>query len=421
MPMSMTQKILAAHAEREAVSPGEIIRARCDLVLGNDITAPLAIREFRRIGAGRVFDRTKIALVLDHFTPNKDIKAAELCRIVRDFAREHRILHFYEGGDAGVEHVILPEKGLVGPGDVVIGADSHTCTYGALGAFSTGVGSTDLAAGMATGTCWFKVPEAVRFELQGRMPEDVGGKDVILSVIGRIGVDGAAYKSMEFGGPGLSSLGVDDRLTMANMTIEAGAKNGIFETDEITRSYLRSSGAAGRTEFRADEDAAYEATIRIDLSALKPVVALPSSPANVIPADEADRVRIDQVVIGSCTNGRISDLRIAARILRGRRASKGLRLIVLPGSQRVYAQALEEGLLSVFLEAGAVIGPPTCGPCLGGHMGVLAAGERAVATTNRNFVGRMGHPESHVYLAGPAVAAATAVLGRVASPKEIET
>jgi 3-isopropylmalate/(R)-2-methylmalate dehydratase large subunit len=333
--MTMTQKILAAHAGGDAVRPGEIIRARCDLVLGNDITAPLAIREFDRIGTGRVFDPEKIALVLDHFTPCKDIKAAELCRTVRAFAAEHGIRHFYEGGDAGVEHVILPEKGLVGPGDVVIGADSHTCTYGALGAFATGIGSTDMAAGMASGTCWFRVPEAVRFELQGRVPEDVGGKDVILSVIGRIGVDGAAYKSMEFGGPGLASLGMDDRLTMANMAIEAGAKNGIFETDEITRSYLRTSGAARRTEYAPDEDAAYAAVVRIDLGALKPVVALPSSPANVRPADEAGRVGIDQVVIGSCTNGRIGDLRIAARILKGRKAAKGLRLLILPGSQRV--------------------------------------------------------------------------------------
>ena len=419
MPMTMTQKVLAAHAASDAVSPGELIRAACDLVLGNDITAPLAIHEFGRIGTGRVFDRTRIALVLDHFTPNKDIKAAELCKTVRDFARKFEIEHFYEGGGAGVEHVILPEKGLVGPGDLIIGADSHTCTYGALGAFSTGVGSTDMAAGMASGKCWFKVPEAIRFELEGRVPEDVGGKDAILSIIGRMGVDGAAYKSMEFGGPGLVSLGMDDRLTMANMAIEAGAKNGIFEVDKITRSYLRSVGAAPRMEYRADADARYTEIIRFDLSALKPVVALPSSPANVRPAGEVGDVRIDQVVIGSCTNGRMSDLRIAARFLKGRKVSRGVRLIVLPGSQRVYAEALEEGLLSVFLEAGAVIGPPTCGPCLGGHMGVLAKGERAVATTNRNFVGRMGHPESQVYLAGPAVAAASAVLGRIAGPAEI--
>ncbi len=419
MPMTMTQKILAAHADRESVAPGEIVRAGCDLVLGNDITAPLAIREFGRIGTGRVFDRTRIALVLDHFTPSKDIKAAELCKTVRDFAAEHGIRHFYEGADAGVEHVILPEKGLIGPGDVVIGADSHTCTYGALGAFSTGVGSTDMAAGMASGKCWFRVPEALRFELKGRLPEDVGGKDVILSLIGRIGVDGAAYKSMEFGGPGLVSLGMDDRLTMANMAIEAGAKNGIFEIDEITRSCLRTSGAPRGAEHAPDAEAAYAAVFRVDLDALEPVVALPSSPANVKPAAEVGPVKIDQVVIGSCTNGRMSDLRIAARILKGRKAAKGLRLIVIPGSQRVYAQALEEGLLAVFLEAGAVIGPPTCGPCLGGHMGVLAKGEKAVSTTNRNFVGRMGHPESQVYLAGPAVAAATAVLGRVAGPKEV--
>jgi 3-isopropylmalate/(R)-2-methylmalate dehydratase large subunit len=419
IPMTMTQKILAAHAEVESVSPGEIVQARCDLVLGNDITAPLAIREFRRMGTLRVFDRTRVALVLDHFTPAKDIKAAELCRIVRMFAAEQEIEHFYEGGGAGVEHVILPEKGLVGPGDVVIGADSHTCTYGALGAFSTGVGSTDMAAGMASGRCWFKVPEALRFELFGEMNEHVGGKDVILSILGMIGVDGAAYKSMEFGGPGLAALGIDDRLTMANMAIEAGAKNGIFEVDGTTNSYLRSAGAPAKTPFFADGDADYGAEFRIDLGALKPVVALPSSPANVKPAGDVGTVRVDQVIIGSCTNGRISDLRIAARLLKGRKAAKNVRLIVIPGSHQVYARALEEGLLSVFLDAGAVIGPPTCGPCLGGHMGVLAAGEAAVATTNRNFVGRMGHPESLVYLAGPAVAAATAILGRIADPSAV--
>jgi 3-isopropylmalate/(R)-2-methylmalate dehydratase large subunit len=419
MPMTMTQKILAAHAGRESVSPGDLIHAACDLVLGNDITAPPAVAVFRQIGTARVFDRTKIALVMDHFTPNKDIKSAEQCKTVRDFAREQQIVHFYEGGGAGVEHVILPEKGLVGAGDLVIGADSHTCTYGALGAFSTGVGSTDMAAGMASGRCWFKVPEALRFELEGKLPPDVGGKDVILSIISRIGVEGASYKSMEFGGPGLASLTMDDRLTIANMAVEAGAKNGIFEVDDVTREYLRSTGAKSRLEFRPDKDAVYAETFRINLSSLKPVVALPSSPANVRPAEAVGQIPVDQVVIGSCTNGRISDFRIAARILKGRKAAPGLRLIVLPGSQHVYAQALEEGLLAIFLEAGAVIGPPTCGPCLGGHMGVLAKGESAVATTNRNFVGRMGHPESFVYLAGPAVAAATAVLGRIAVPSAL--
>lgn len=416
MSMTMTQKILAVHAGKEAVSPGELVSAACDLVLGNDITAPPALAEFRKIGTGRVFDREKIALVMDHFTPAKDIKSAEQCRTVREFAREQKIVHFYEGGGAGVEHVILPEKGLVGAGDLVIGADSHTCTYGALGAFSAGVGSTDMAAGMASGRCWFKVPEALRFELEGRLPPDVGGKDVILTIIGRLGVDGAAYKSMEFGGPGLDALTMDDRLTMANMAIEAGAKNGIFEVDEKTREMLRGSGVRSWKEYRADANAAYAAAHRIDLSSLRPVVAAPSSPANVRPADEAGHVRVDQVVIGSCTNGRISDLRTAARILKGRRAAPGVRLLVIPGSDQVYAQALKEGLLATFLMAGAVIGPPTCGPCLGGHMGILAGGETAVATTNRNFVGRMGHPESSVYLAGPAVAAASAVLGRVASP-----
>ncbi len=419
MCMTMTQKILAAHVGSEAVWPGDLIQARCDLVLGNDITAPLAIAEFARIGAGRVFDRGQIALVLDHFTPNKDIRAAELCKTVRDFARDQKIEHFYEAGGAGIEHVILPENGLVGPGDLVIGADSHTCTYGALGAFATGVGSTDMAAAMATGRCWFRVPEALRFELIGRPGKHVGGKDVILNIIGRIGVDGAAYKSLEFGGPGLASLGMDDRLTMANMAIECGAKNGIFEVDGVTRDYVRWSGAAGSAVFAPDGNARYEKCLQLDLSSLRPSVALPSSPANVRPVDEVAGIRIDQVVIGSCTNGRMEDLRAAARILDGRRAARHVRLIVIPGSHRIYTQALEEGLLSIFLEAGAVVGPPTCGPCLGGHMGVLARGEVALATTNRNFVGRMGHPESLVYLSGPAVAAATAVAGHIADPSEI--
>ncbi|MHB8054176.1 MAG: 3-isopropylmalate dehydratase large subunit [Candidatus Aminicenantales bacterium] len=419
MTMTMTQKILAAHAGRKSVEPGELIEAACDLVLGNDITAPPAVAEFRKIGIARVFDQNRIALVMDHFTPNKDIKSAEQCKVVRDFAREQNIVHFYEGGGGGVEHVILPEKGLVGAGDLVIGADSHTCTYGALGAFSAGVGSTDMAAGMASGRCWFKVPEALRFELEGKLHPDVGGKDVILSIIGRIGVEGASYESMEFGGPGLGALTMDDRLTMANMAVEAGAKNGIFEVDDKTREYLRASGAKSRTEYHADADAVYAETLRIDLSSLKPVVAMPSSPANVRSADEIGRIDIDQVVIGSCTNGRISDLRIAARLLKGRKAAPGVRLLILPGSDLVYAQALKEGLLATFLMAGAVIGPPTCGPCLGGHMGVLAKGEKAVATTNRNFVGRMGHPESAVYLAGPAVAAASAVLGRIAAPSAL--
>ncbi len=420
MSMTMTQKILAAHSGADAVRPGELIQARCDLVLGNDITAPLAIAEFSRIGVGKVFDRGRIALVLDHFTPNKDIRAAELCRTVRDFANAQEVGHFYEGGGAGIEHVILPEKGLVGPGDLVIGADSHTCTYGALGAFATGVGSTDMAAGMATGRCWFKVPEALRFELAGRPRKHVGGKDVILHIIGRIGVDGAAYRSLEFGGPGLASLSMDDRFTMANMAIECGAKNGIFELDGVTREYVRRSGAAGCAVLAPDGDARYEERFSLDLSSLKPVVALPSSPANVRSVDEVAGVRVDQVVIGSCTNGRMEDLRTAARILDGRRAARHVRLIVIPGSHRVYAQALEEGLLAIFLDAGAVIGPPTCGPCLGGHMGVLARGEIALATTNRNFVGRMGHPGSLVYLSGPAVAAATAISGCITDPAAID-
>ncbi len=419
MPMTMTQKILAAHCGRSAVRAGDLIEARLDLVLGNDITAPVAINEFRRAGMTRVFDPERIALVLDHFTPNKDIKTAELCREVREFAHEQGITHFYEGGDVGVEHVILPERGLVGPGDVVIGADSHTCTYGALGAFSTGVGSTDMAAGMALGRAWFKVPAAIKFELTGLTARWVGGKDVILYIIGLIGVDGAAYRSMEFTGEGLSALSIEDRFTMANMAIEAGAKNGIFPADGTALAYARDHGASRIEAYEADPDADYERTVTVDLDALRPMVAFPHLPGNVRPVDEAGDIRLDQVVIGSCTNGRLEDLRTAARILDGRKAARGLRLIVLPGSPSVYMQALDEGIIRVFLEAGAVIGPPTCGPCLGGHMGILARGERALSTTNRNFVGRMGHPGSEVYLAGPAVAAASAVTGRISAPEAV--
>jgi 3-isopropylmalate/(R)-2-methylmalate dehydratase large subunit len=420
MAMTMTQKILAAHAGKDSVQAGELIEARLDLVLGNDVTAPLAIREFRKAGADRVFDAGKIALVCDHFTPNKDIASAELCRQVREFAAEMGIVHFFEGGNVGVEHILLPEKGLVKPGDVVIGADSHTCTYGALGAFSTGVGSTDMAAGMITGRCWFKVPSAMKFELTGARSGYVGGKDVILHVLGLTGVDGAAYRSMEFCGPGLTSLSMDDRFTMANMAIEGGAKNGIFPADRAAVDYARDHGAAPGVVVEADRDAVYEKTWTIDLGRLRPMVALPHLPSNVKPADEVGDVRLDQVVIGSCTNGRMEDLRMAARILKGKKAFRGLRLIVLPGTPTVYYQALEEGLIRTFLEAGAVVGPPTCGPCLGGHMGVLARGERALATTNRNFVGRMGHPESFVYLAGPAVAAASAITGRITAPEAVE-
>ncbi len=419
MNMTMTQKILASHAGRTSVEAGELVQARLDLVLGNDITAPLSIREFRRAGAGKVFDPERIALVLDHFTPNKDIQAAELCRTVREFAAEQGIVHFFDAGDVGVEHVLLPEKGLVGPGDAVIGADSHTCTYGALGAFSTGVGSTDMAAGMASGRCWFRVPKALKFNLVGRPAEFIGGKDVILHLIGLIGVDGASYMSMEFGGPGIAALSMDDRFTMANMAIEAGAKNGIFPADETALSYARSHGARRISVFEPDEDAGFERTFEIDLSGLRPMVAFPHSPANVRPAEEAGDVRLDQVVIGSCTNGRLNDLRTAARILKGNKAAKGLRLIILPGTPDVYLKAIEEGLIRVFIDAGAVVGPPTCGPCLGGHMGVLASGERALATTNRNFKGRMGHPGSQVYLAGPAVAAASAVAGKIVTPEAV--
>jgi len=420
MAMTMTQKILAAHAGKDSVQAGDLIEARLDLVLGNDVTAPLAIREFRKAGADRVFDAGKIALVCDHFTPNKDIASAELCRQVRTFAAEMGIVHFFEGGNVGVEHCLLPEQGLVKPGDVVIGADSHTCTYGALGAFSTGVGSTDMAAGMITGRCWFKVPAALKFELTGARSGYVGGKDVILHVLGLTGVDGAAYKSMEFSGPGLDSLSMDDRFTMANMAIEGGAKNGIFPADRKAVAYARDHGAASGVVVEADRDAVYEKTWTIDLGRLRPMVALPHLPSNVKPADEVGDVRLDQVVIGSCTNGRMEDLRMAARILKGKKASRGLRLIVLPGTPAIYRQALDEGLLATFLESGAVVGPPTCGPCLGGHMGVLAKGERALATTNRNFVGRMGHPESFVYLAGPAVAAASAITGRITAPEAVE-
>lgn len=416
MSMTMTQKILASRAGLGEVVPGRLIESSLDLVLGNDITAPLAIREFERMGMEEVFDRRRVALVLDHFTPNKDIRAAELCRTVREFARRLGIVHFFEGGDGGIEHVLLPERGLVAPGDVVIGADSHTCTYGALGAFSTGVGSTDMAAGMATGRAWFKVPAAIRFNLTGRCPEFVGGKDVILSIIGRLGVDGAAYRSMEFGGPGLGSLSMDDRFTIANMAVEAGAKNGIFETDGLTDDYVRSTGGGRPRRIRPDAGAVYEKTVDVHLPDLSPLVALPSSPGRVRPAAEVAGTAVDQVVIGSCTNGRMQDLRAAAGLLKGRKVSPRVRLLVIPGSQRVYLQAIEEGLIETFVRAGAVIGPPTCGPCLGGHMGVLARGETALATTNRNFVGRMGHPESLVYLAGPAVAAATAVTGCVSHP-----
>jgi len=412
----MTQKILAAHAGLDSVEPGQLIEASLDMVLGNDITSPVAIKEFHKMGAGKVFDKAKVALVPDHFTPNKDIKAAEQCRFVREFARSMEVENYFEVCEMGIEHCLLPEKGLVVPGDLVIGADSHTCTYGALGAFSTGVGSTDMAAGMATGKCWFKVPSAIKFVLKGRPSGWVSGKDIILHIIGMIGVDGALYKSMEFMGEGLQYISMDGRFTMANMAIEAGAKNGIFMVDEKTIEYVKAHSKKPWTVYEPDEDAVYDEVYEIDLSKVRPTVAFPHLPSNTRTIDEVGDVEIDQVVIGSCTNGRLEDLRVAAKILNGRKVKKGVRVIIFPGTQRIYLDALKEGLIEQFVEAGAVVSTPTCGPCLGGHMGILAKGERAVSTTNRNFVGRMGHTESEVYLASPAVAAASAVTGRITDP-----
>jgi len=419
MGMTMTQKILADHAGLNSVSAGQLIMARLDLVMGNDVTTPVAVREFEKIKAGRVFDKSKVAIVPDHFTPNKDIKSAEQCRCIREFARTFEIENYFEIGQMGIEHALIPEKGLVVPGDVVIGADSHTCTYGALGAFSTGVGSTDMAAAMATGEAWFKVPEAIKFILKGKLNEWVSGKDVILHIIGMIGVDGALYQSMEFTGDGLAGLSMDDRFTIANMAIEAGAKNGIFEVDEKTLEYVREHSTREYKVYKADEDAEYSRVIEIDLSIIKPTVAFPHLPENTRTIDEVGDIPIDQVVIGSCTNGRMEDLRAAAKVLKGRKVHPRVRTIIFPATQQIYLQALREGLLEIFIEAGAAVSTPTCGPCLGGHMGILARGERAVATTNRNFVGRMGHPESEVYLASPAVAAASAVTGKISSPKEV--
>lgn len=419
MGMTISQKILAAHAELDNVKAGQLIKAKVDLVLGNDITAPVAINAYRAAGFGNVFDSNKIALVMDHFTPNKDIKAAEQCKTVREFAKEHDIKHFYDVGEMGVEHALLPEKGLVAPGELVIGADSHTCTYGALGAFSTGVGSTDMAAGMAKGVAWFKVPQAIRFNLTGAPQKWVSGKDVILHIIGKIGVDGALYKSMEFSGDGVGRLSIDDRLCMANMAIEAGAKNGVFGVDDATRAFLNGKVSRQYRVYDADTDAEYESVIEVDLSAIRPTVAFPHLPECSRAIDDVGNVVIDQVVIGSCTNGRLEDLRIAADVLKGRHVAKNVRTIIIPATQLIYRQAMQEGLFDVFLDAGCVISTPTCGPCLGGHMGILAKGERAVATTNRNFVGRMGHPESEVYLASPAVAASSAITGTISSPENL--
>lgn len=419
MGMTMTQKILAAHAGLNEVKAGQLIEAELDLVLGNDITSPVAIHEMDKMTVKTVFDKDKIALVPDHFVPNKDIKSAEHCKCVREFAMKHDITHYFEVGQMGIEHALLPEQGLTVAGDVIIGADSHTCTYGALGAFSTGVGSTDMAAGMATGKAWFKVPSAIRFVLTGKPSKWVSGKDVILHIIGMIGVDGALYQSMEFVGDGIENLTMDDRFTIANMAIEAGGKNGIFPVDNLTREYMRAHSKRPFTEYTADADAKYERVIEIDLSKIKPTVAFPHLPENTHTVDSIEKIRIDQVVIGSCTNGRIDDLRVAAKILSGRKVARGLRVIVIPATQKIYLQAIEEGLVQTFINAGAVVSTPTCGPCLGGYMGILAAGERCVSTTNRNFVGRMGHVDSEVYLASPAVAAASAVTGTISQPSEL--
>ncbi len=419
MGMTMTQKILAAHAGLPAVTAGQLIRCSLDMVLGNDVTTPVAVNEFEKHGFTEVFDKNKIALVMDHFTPNKDIKSAENAKQCRVFAGQYDITNYFDVGEMGIEHALLPEKGLVKAGDCVIGADSHTCTYGALGAFSTGVGSTDMAAGMATGKAWFKVPSAIKFNLTGSLNKNVMGKDVILHIIGKIGVDGALYKSMEFTGSGLASLSMDARLSMANMAIEAGAKNGIFAVDSITENYLISKQVSDYQVYEADPDAEYDAVYDIDLSEIQPTVAFPHLPENTRTKDEWGDVKIDQVVIGSCTNGRLEDMETAARIFEGEHIAKGVRCIIIPATQDVYLETLRRGWAETFIKAGCVISAPTCGPCLGGHMGILAKGERAVATTNRNFVGRMGHPESEVYLASPAVAAASAIAGKIASPEDI--
>ena len=419
MGMTMTQKILAAHAGLSEVKAGQLIEADLDLVLGNDITTPVAINEMQKMDNQTVFNNEKIALVMDHFIPNKDIKSAQNCKCCREFACRHDITNYFDVGEMGIEHALLPEKGLVVAGDAVIGADSHTCTYGALGAFSTGVGSTDMAAGMVTGKAWFKVPSAIKFELTGKPSRWVSGKDVILHIIGMIGVDGALYKSMEFCGDGIRNLTMDDRFTICNMAIEAGGKNGIFPVDELTEEYMKEHSKRDYKIYEADADAEYDAVYTIDLSELKPTIAFPHLPENTRTIEEAGEVRIDQSVIGSCTNGRIDDMRIAAGILKGRKVAKGVRCIVIPATQAIYLQCIREGLMEIFVEAGAVVSTPTCGPCLGGYMGILAEGERCISTTNRNFVGRMGHVDSEIYLASPAVAAASAVTGKIGCPCEL--
>ncbi len=418
-PMTITEKILAAHAGLDEVAPGQLINCRLDIVLANDVTAPIAIKEYAKVGVESVFDPAKIALVPDHYTPNKDIKSAEQAKMVREFAHAQGITHYYEIGCMGVEHALLPEQGVVVPGDVIIGADSHTCTYGALGAFATGVGSTDAAAGMATGEAWFKVPATIKFNIEGELQPWVSAKDIILHIIGMIGVDGALYQAMEFTGSTIRALDMDGRMTIANMAIEAGGKSGIIEVDDVTRAYLEGRAEREWAEYHSDPDAEYAAVYEIDAADIVPTVSWPHLPSNTRPASESRDIWVDQVVIGSCTNGRLEDLRVAAGILKGRKVHENVRLLIIPATQQIYRQAMHEGLFDVFLDANAAVSTPTCGPCLGGHMGILAAGERAVATTNRNFVGRMGDPTSEVYLASPAVAAATAVAGHIALPQDL--
>lgn len=420
MGMTMTQKILADHAGLDSVVAGQLIEAKLDMVLGNDVTSPVAINEMGKFGKDSIFDKTRISLVMDHFTPNKDIQSAENCKQVREFAKKHSILHYYDVGNMGIEHALLPEKGIVTCGDCIIGADSHTCTYGALGAFSTGVGSTDMAAGMISGKAWFKVPSAIKVVVTGEKSKYISGKDVILDIIGRIGVDGALYRSLEFTGDGIKNLSMDDRLTIANMAIECGAKNGIFPVDDVTLEYVNGRSLRDYKIYEADEDAEYDEEIVVDLSTLKSTVAFPHLPENTKTIDEIPEIKIDQVVIGSCTNGRMEDMRTAASIIKGHKIADGVRTIIIPATQQIYLDCIKEGLTEIFVEAGAIVSTPTCGPCLGGHMGILAKGERAVSTSNRNFVGRMGHTESEIYLASPAVAAASAVKGYIADPAELE-
>ena len=419
MGMTMTQKILAAHAGLESVNAGQLIMAKLDIVLGNDITTPVAVNEFKKAGFDQVFDKDKIAIVLDHFVPNKDIKAAEQSKQCREFSCQHCVSHFYDVGKMGIEHALLPEQGVVTAGDCIIGADSHTCTYGALGAFSTGVGSTDMAAGMATGKAWFKVPSAIKFDLKGKLKHQCSGKDVILTIIGMIGVDGALYKSMEFMGEGVASLSMDDRLCICNMAIEAGAKNGIFPVDDVTVAYMEGRCERTPVVYEADADAVYEQVIEIDLSAIEPTVACPHLPENTKPAADLGDIKIDQVVIGSCTNGRMEDMEAAYNTLKGKKIADGVRCIIIPGTMQILRDCVEKGYVTAFIDAGAIVSTPTCGPCLGGYMGILAAGERCIATTNRNFVGRMGHVDSEVYLASPATAAASALTGYITAPKEV--